>query len=179
MYGRRLQTDWQEDEETLRRLYRQEEDHQNRTRLQALRLLRQGRSMKEAAQIVGGPLSHDAGVGWLVPSRGSRGSVPPSSRRAWRQETQADPPAGGGTEGAGLPRCISHPMGCHQVAGQGSLPVQRRGCLPLLVRSRSGSALYPLKEAQLGPRALLLPHIHRVSPSAPCHKGFGPSSALR
>lgn len=54
MHGRRLQTDWQEDEETLRRLYRQEEDHQNRTRLQALRLLQQGRSMKEAAQIVGG-----------------------------------------------------------------------------------------------------------------------------
>jgi len=33
---------------------------------------------------------------------------------------------------------LAHPF--HQVAGQGSLPVRRRGCLPLLVRSRSGSA---------------------------------------
>ena len=30
----------------------------------------------------------------------------------------------------------------------------------------------------LGPRALLLLHIHRVSPSAPCRRRFGPSSAL-
>jgi len=30
----------------------------------------------------------------------------------------------------------------------------------------------------LGPRALLLLHIHRVSSSAPCRRRFGPSSAL-
>jgi transposase len=53
MSGRPLRIDWQEDEQTLYRLYKQEKDHQNRTRLQALWLIRQGRSIKEAAQIVG------------------------------------------------------------------------------------------------------------------------------
>jgi transposase len=53
MRGRRLQIDWQEDEQTLYELYKQERDHQNRTRLQSLWLLRQGRRMKEAAAIVG------------------------------------------------------------------------------------------------------------------------------
>lgn len=53
MHGRPLQIDWQEDEQTLHRLYKQEKDHQNRTRLQALWLLRQGRAMKKVAQIVG------------------------------------------------------------------------------------------------------------------------------
>jgi transposase len=53
MKGRPLQIDWQEDEQTLYQLYKQEKDHQNRTRLQALWLIRQGRSMKEVAQIVG------------------------------------------------------------------------------------------------------------------------------
>ena len=53
MNGRPLQIDWQEDEQALYRLYKQEKDHQNRTRLQALWLIRQGRSMKEVAQIVG------------------------------------------------------------------------------------------------------------------------------
>ena len=45
--------DWQEDEQTLYELYKQEKDHQNRTRLQALRLLRPGRSMGEVADLVG------------------------------------------------------------------------------------------------------------------------------
>ena len=53
MRGRPLRIDWHEDEQTLYRLYKQEKDHQNRTRLQALWLIRQGRSMKEVAQIVG------------------------------------------------------------------------------------------------------------------------------
>lgn len=53
MNGRPLRMDWQEDEQTLYRLYKQEKDHQNRTRLQALWLIRQERSMKEVAQIVG------------------------------------------------------------------------------------------------------------------------------
>jgi transposase len=53
MNGRPLRIDWQEDEQTLYRLYKQEKDHQNRARLHALWLIRQGRSMKEVAQIVG------------------------------------------------------------------------------------------------------------------------------
>ena len=51
--ARPLQIDWREDEQTLCRLYKQEKDHQNRTRLQALWLLRPGRSMKEVAELVG------------------------------------------------------------------------------------------------------------------------------
>lgn len=51
--ARPLQIDWREDEETLQHLYRQEKDHQDRTRLQALWLLRPGRSMKEVAELVG------------------------------------------------------------------------------------------------------------------------------
>jgi transposase len=51
--ARPLRIDWQEDEQALYQLYRQEKDHQNRTRLQALWLLRPGRSMKEVADLVG------------------------------------------------------------------------------------------------------------------------------
>jgi transposase len=51
--ARKLQIDWQESEEELYQLYRQEKDHQNRTRLQALWLLRPGRTMKEVAGLVG------------------------------------------------------------------------------------------------------------------------------
>jgi transposase len=51
--ARRLQIDWHEDEQTLYKLYKQEKDRQNRTRLQALWLLRQGRSMFEVATLVG------------------------------------------------------------------------------------------------------------------------------
>ena len=53
MRGRRLQIEWHEDEKTLYDRYRQEKDHQNRTRLQALWLLRRGHTMKEVASIVG------------------------------------------------------------------------------------------------------------------------------
>jgi transposase len=53
MDGRRLHLDWHDDEPTLRRLYKQAQDHQDRTRLQALWLLRQGHSIKEVAQTVG------------------------------------------------------------------------------------------------------------------------------
>jgi transposase len=53
MRGRKLEVDWQEDEQTLYELYKQERDHQNRTRLQALWLLRRGHTEKEVAQIVG------------------------------------------------------------------------------------------------------------------------------
>ena len=49
----RLQMEWQEDEATLKRLYQQEKDHQNRTRLQALWYLRQGRTIGQAAELVG------------------------------------------------------------------------------------------------------------------------------
>lgn len=49
----RLRIEWHEDEATLKRLYRQEKDHQNRTRLQVLWYLRQGRTIGEAAELVG------------------------------------------------------------------------------------------------------------------------------
>ena len=49
----RLQIEWRESEEELRKLYKQEKDHQSRTRLQALWQLRQGRGMKEVAELVG------------------------------------------------------------------------------------------------------------------------------
>lgn len=51
--ARQLHIEWQEDEQTLQNLYKQEQDHQNRTRLQALWLLRRGRRMSEVAAIVG------------------------------------------------------------------------------------------------------------------------------
>jgi transposase len=51
--ARPFQIDWQEDEQTLYELYKQEKNAQNRTRLQALWLLRQGRPMSQVAQIVG------------------------------------------------------------------------------------------------------------------------------
>jgi transposase len=51
--ARPLRIDWQEDEKTLCCLYKQEKDHQGRTRLQALWLLRPGRSMKEVADLIG------------------------------------------------------------------------------------------------------------------------------
>jgi len=53
MRGRRLQIDWQEDEQTLYNLYKKEKDAQRRTRLHALWLLRKGHSLREAARIVG------------------------------------------------------------------------------------------------------------------------------
>jgi len=75
----------------------------------------------------------------------------------------------------------------HEVARQGSLSFRRRGCLRLLARGRSGSALTaravahavlpPLPEAQLVPRALLSLRTHRVLPAAPCNREFGPSPA--
>jgi transposase len=51
--ARPFQIDWQEDEQTLYELYKQEKNAQNRTRLQALWLLRQGRPMSQVAQMVG------------------------------------------------------------------------------------------------------------------------------
>src|SRR4030042_5751809 len=51
--AQRLQMTWQQDQETLERLYKQEKDYQSRTRLQALWLLRQDRAMAEVASIVG------------------------------------------------------------------------------------------------------------------------------
>ena len=51
--ARKLQIEWQEDENTLKELYEQEKDYQNRGQLQALWLVRTGRSMSEVAPIVG------------------------------------------------------------------------------------------------------------------------------
>lgn len=51
--ARKLKIEWQEDAEELKELYQQEKDHQNRTRLQALWLVRTGRPMSAVAPIVG------------------------------------------------------------------------------------------------------------------------------
>ncbi len=51
--ARPFQIDWREEEQTLCELYKQEKDHQNRTRLQALWLLHQGHRMSEVAALVG------------------------------------------------------------------------------------------------------------------------------
>lgn len=53
MRGRKMEVDWQEDEQTLYELYKQEQDHQDRTRLQALWLLRKGYKQTEVADVVG------------------------------------------------------------------------------------------------------------------------------
>lgn len=51
--GRPLRVAWQEDAATLGALYRAEHDYQIRPRLQALWLLRQGRSARETASVIG------------------------------------------------------------------------------------------------------------------------------
>ena len=51
--GRPLVVNWQEDAEALGALYRAERDYQIRPRLQALWLVRQGRSVRETARVVG------------------------------------------------------------------------------------------------------------------------------
>jgi transposase len=51
--ARPFQIDWQEDEPTLYELYKQAKAYQNRSRLQALWLLRQGQPMSQVAEIVG------------------------------------------------------------------------------------------------------------------------------
>lgn len=53
MDRRALQLDWHEDEATLYGLYKHAKDPQDRTRLQALWLLRQGHSIQQVAQTVG------------------------------------------------------------------------------------------------------------------------------
>jgi hypothetical protein len=49
--ARSLQVDWRKDEQTLYRLHTQEKDHQDRSCLQALWLLRPGRRMKQVADL--------------------------------------------------------------------------------------------------------------------------------
>lgn len=61
--ARPLEVDWQDDEKTLYTCYKQATDPQDRTRLQALWLLRQGRTRKEVASIVG---AHPTTVGRWV-----------------------------------------------------------------------------------------------------------------
>lgn len=51
--ARHLQVEWQEDEATLKQRYLEEKDAQNRTRLQALWLLRCGRTIEGVAIVVG------------------------------------------------------------------------------------------------------------------------------
>jgi len=94
--ARRLQIEWQEDETTLQTLYKQTQDHQDRTRLQALWLLRQGRTMKEVARLVG--VHYRTMQEWVVWYR--RGGVaevlahrhggPRSSKRRLTSEQEAE-----------------------------------------------------------------------------------------
>lgn len=49
----KVHVEWQDSAERLERLYQEAKDVQNRTRLQALWLVRSGRSVTESAQIVG------------------------------------------------------------------------------------------------------------------------------
>jgi len=51
--SRRVQVVWQEDADELKELYQAEKDHQNRTRLQALWFLREGRTVDEVAGLIG------------------------------------------------------------------------------------------------------------------------------
>ena len=51
--ARPLRIEWREDEQTLYTLYKQAKDYQNRTRLHALWLLRQGRPMSAVAALIG------------------------------------------------------------------------------------------------------------------------------
>lgn len=51
--ARKLKIEWQEAAEKLKKLYQKEKDHQKRTRLQALWLIRTGKPMSEVAPIVG------------------------------------------------------------------------------------------------------------------------------
>jgi transposase len=51
--AQRLPIEWQEDEQTLQEFYKREKDPQNRTRLHALWLLRQGRTVQAVALLVG------------------------------------------------------------------------------------------------------------------------------
>ena len=51
--ARKLQIKWQEEAEELKELYQKEKDHQNRTRLHALWLIRTEQSMSKVAPIVG------------------------------------------------------------------------------------------------------------------------------
>jgi transposase len=49
----RVQVEWQEDADKLKKLYQAEKDYQNRTRLQALWYLRQGRTVGAVAALIG------------------------------------------------------------------------------------------------------------------------------
>lgn len=53
MAGRPVQIDWQEDEGELKRLYQTEKDASIKPRLHLLWLVRQGKQVKEAAELVG------------------------------------------------------------------------------------------------------------------------------
>ena len=63
MKGKKLEIAWQEDEGTLRRLYKAEQDRQTRSRLQMLWLLRRGVRLKEAAETVG--IHYRTAIDWV------------------------------------------------------------------------------------------------------------------
>ncbi len=51
--ARKLQIEWQEDTDEQKERYQREKDHQNRTRLQVLWLVRAGKPLSAVARIVG------------------------------------------------------------------------------------------------------------------------------
>ena len=63
MAGRKLRIVWQEDEQTLYDLYQRQEDRQDRARMRALWLVRQGRPLNEVAATVG--VHYQTLRGWL------------------------------------------------------------------------------------------------------------------
>ena len=51
--GRHVQIEWQESEAELKQMYQREKHPQRRSRLQALWLMRQGKTMTEISPVIG------------------------------------------------------------------------------------------------------------------------------
>jgi len=94
--ARKVEVNWQEDEATLYHQYKHEKDPQNRTRLQALWLVRSGRTIKAAAEVIGvGYRTVQEWIGWYrqgglaeVLSRRHGGHSGPPRRLTPQQETE-------------------------------------------------------------------------------------------
>ena len=94
--GRPLEVDWTESASTLRERYRHCADHQDRTRLHALWLVRKGLAMREVAETVG--VCYESVRRWTewyrsgglagVLSRRHGGSSGPERRLSKQQEKQ-------------------------------------------------------------------------------------------
>lgn len=94
--GRRLEIDWQDSAPALRERYRKATDHQDRTRLHALWLLREGRAISDVAKTVG--VCYESVRRWIewyrggglaeVLSRRHGGNGGPKRRLSEEQERQ-------------------------------------------------------------------------------------------